>query len=141
MNIPPEIWRFARFCAVGVSNTLITLVTIFLCKDLLGVNAYVSNAVGYVAGLVNSFLLNRAWTFRSHGRMHTEAMRFAAGFVLCYLLQLWAVWALASTRWGVESYRIAGFAVSGYAIATVVGNVVYTLANFVYNRLVTFRKF
>ena len=35
---------------------------------------------------------------------------------------------------------IAGIVISGYGIATVLGNVVYTLANFVYNRTVTFRN-
>jgi putative flippase GtrA len=29
---------------------------------------------------------------------------------------------------------------SGYGIATLIGNVCYTLCNFVYNRLITFKK-
>ena len=48
-----EIIRFVKYCTVGALNTLLTLGVIFVCKSVLGVNPYVSNALGYVAGLIN----------------------------------------------------------------------------------------
>lgn len=134
-----RLLQFGRYCVVGVLNTLVTFGVIYICKSLLGWNLYVCNVLGYVAGLVNSFLLNKSWTFRSHGRLHREAVRFLAGFGLCYLLQLWVVWMLTSSPFGAFDYRVCGIVLSGYGIATIIGNVVYTLSNYVFNKLVTFR--
>ena len=53
--------QLAKYLLVGVMNTLITLVVIFVCKIYLHVTPYVSNALGYLAGLINSFLWNRRW--------------------------------------------------------------------------------
>lgn len=130
--------QFVKYCMVGVLNTLVTLGVIYLCKSLLGWNLYVSNILGYVCGVINSFLCNKQWVFRSSGAYRREALRFAMGFVVCYLLQLAVVWLLTRSI-GDFNYLILGIVLSGYGIATLVGNVVYTLANFAYNRLVTFK--
>jgi len=129
--------QFVKYCIVGVLNTLVTLGVIYLCKSLLGWNLYVSNALGYICGVVNSFVCNRQWVFHSHGHYGREAIKFVVGFLLCYGLQLIIVWMLTST-YGKYDFRILGIVLSGYGIATLIGNVVYTLANFVYNRMVTF---
>ena len=129
--------QFVKYCMVGVLNTLVTLGVIYLCKSLLGWNLYVSNALGYVCGVANSFVCNRQWVFRSHGHYGREAMKFVLGFLLCYGLQFFGVWMLTGTYGGYD-FRVLGIVLSGYGIATLIGNVVYTLANFVYNRMVTF---
>ena len=51
-----QIRQFFKYCMVGVMNTSITLAVIFVCKSILGINPYVSNVIGYVCGLINSFL-------------------------------------------------------------------------------------
>ncbi len=131
--------QFVKYCIVGVLNTLVTLGVIYLCKSLLGWNLYVSNALGYVCGVINSFVCNKQWVFCSHGGYRREALRFVGGFAVCYLLQLAVVWLLTRSIGDFE-YLILGIVLSGYGIATLLGNVVYTLANFAYNRLVTFRE-
>lgn len=135
-----HVFQFMRYALVGVMNTLLTLGVIFVCKSLLGVNEYVSNALGYIAGLINSFFWNRQWVFRSNGRLSRQAMHFLTAFAICYALQFVFVWALTQSPFGDMEYTIvSGWVISGYGIATLGGNVVYTLANFAYNRLLTFR--
>lgn len=136
-----SIIQLTKYAIVGVMNTLLTLVVIFVCKSLLGVNEYVSNAIGYVAGLVNSFLWNRKWVFHSDGHLSRQAIKFLVGFALCYAVQFAVVWLINQSWFGDTEYRIPliGFVISGYGIATLVGNVVYTLCNFLYNKLLTFR--
>lgn len=134
-----EMFRFMKYCAVGVLNTLLCLGVIFICKSLLGFNPYVSNAVGYIAGVINSFLWNKKWVFRSDGGMGKEAIVFVVGFAICYALQFLVVWGLNQSSFGEIEVGIWVFTLSGYGIATIIGNVVYTVANFLYNRLVTFR--
>lgn len=133
--------QLLKYALVGCMNTLLTLCVIFVCKSILGVNVYVSNALGYIAGLINSFLWNRRWVFRSNGRMRREAVHFFTGFVVCYFIQFAVVWLLNQSWFGKTEYHLfAGIVVSGYGIATLVGNVAYTLSNFAYNKLVTFKK-
>lgn len=132
--------QFIKYSMVGVMNTLITLAVIYVCKSLLGVNEYFSNTLGYIAGLINSFLWNRNWVFKVKEDSFNQIIRFAVGFLLCYGLQLLVVWALNEhTFLGSMTWTVYGFTFGGYGVATIVGMVVYTLANFVYNRLITFR--
>ena len=62
-----EAARFARFCLVGVSNTLLTLAT-FTLLTAAGVPAAPASALGFAVGAINGYVLNRSWTFRSRRR-------------------------------------------------------------------------
>jgi putative flippase GtrA len=96
-----------RFLLVGASNFFVSLAVFYLCYHLLlagGVPALrnqapgpaaIANVVAYLAGMVNSFLWNRSWTFRARdGRIVPQALRFAVvnfvslalGTVAMYLL-------------------------------------------------------
>lgn len=133
--------QFTRYALVGVVNTLVTLIVIFLCKGVFHLNPWVSNAFGYVAGFINSFILNKTWVFKSNSKVIGEALRFCIGFLVCYGLQLLVTWQLTTqTSIGSLSWQLPGYTVSGYAVATLLGMVVYTLANFVFNRAVTFKS-
>ena len=133
--------QFIKYALVGVLNTLVTLSIIFLCKSVIGINPLVSNAIGYVAGVINSFLWNKTWVFRSHDSYLREALIFFVGFMLCYGIQFLTVWVLSyKSPLNDFEWDILGFVLSGYGLATLVGNLVYTIANYIYNRLVTFRR-
>lgn len=133
--------QLIKYAIVGVSNTLLTLSIIFICKSVLEINPYVSNAIGYVAGLINSFIWNRQWVFKAKdGTISWQAIRFLIGFLLCYGIQLLVVWLLNKSDFGDIELHFFAFTLSGYGIATLIGNVVYTGCNFIYNRLVAFRK-
>lgn len=131
--------QFLKYCIVGGMNTAVTLLVILICKSVLGLNPYLSNAAGYVAGVTNSFLWNRAWVFHSSGRMSAEAVKFLIGFGVCYLLQLAFVWGTTTfSPLGTMLWKIGPFTLSGYGVATLGGMCVYTLCNFIYNRRVAF---
>ncbi len=135
-----DILQFARYIAVGVLNTLVTLVVIYVCKSWLDINIWVSNALGYIAGVINSFLWNKIWVFRSRETGYRgEALRFAVGFAVCYVLQFGVTWVLNAMIGHIEWDITPSFTISGYGIATIIGMGVYTIANFIYNRLVTFK--
>ncbi len=132
--------QFSRYAAVGMMNTLLTLGIIFICKGLFHVNPWISNAAGYVAGFINSFIWNKLWVFRSHNNMMREALKFCIGFGICYVLQFAVTRTLTElTPLQDMSWQLPGFLLSGYAVATLIGMMVYTGANFIFNRMVTFR--
>lgn len=131
--------QFLKFIVVGGINTAVTLLVILLCKSVMELNPYLSNALGYVAGVTNSFLWNRTWVFHSDGKMSAEAAKFLIGFGICYSLQFLVVWSANTlSPLGGMLWEIGGFTLSGYGVATLAGMCVYTLCNFVYNRHVAF---
>ncbi|MBP2691915.1 MAG: GtrA family protein [Muribaculaceae bacterium] len=139
MKVDRSTVQFVKYCMVGALNTLVTLCTIFVCKSLFDVNEYLSNAIGYVLGVINSFLWNKQWVFHSHGGYRREALKFIIGFLLCYGLQLAAVASLNSSSFGDIEFTLGQIVISGYGISTVIGCGVYTVCNYAYNRLITFR--
>ena len=58
--------QFLKFGIVGVSNTLLTLAVYTLLLKVAGVWYLAASAIGFTAGALNGFLLNRRWTFRGH---------------------------------------------------------------------------
>ena len=134
------VLQFIKYVVVGCINTAITLIVIFVCKSLLNIDPYIANAIGYAVGLINSFIWNKNWVFKSQNGYSREAIKFGIGFALCYLLQLGVVYALNSTTFGTYEWQILGiFTISGYGVATLLGSVAYTVVNYIYNRVVTFK--
>ena len=84
--------QFLRFGLVGVANTATSYIVIRLLAEPLGVPA--ASAIGYAAGVVQSFGLNRFWTFsntrpRKDGCLGGEAVRFIAVNLACGGLSRW----------------------------------------------------
>lgn len=136
----PAVRQFLKFIVVGVINSLVTLIVIFTCKSLLGVNMWVSNALGYIAGVINSFLWNRSWVFHSSHHPGLEAIKFCVGFMICYGLQLLCTWFLTERMYlGYMEWQLWGMTFTGYSLATLFGMCIYTISNFIFNRIVTFK--
>ncbi len=110
--------QLLRYLVVGLANTMLGFAMILALDLGLGVNSLVSNAVGYVAGAICSYLLNRSYTFRSQ-RMHRKALpEFLALMLVCWLINaailsiarnalLWP--ALPSQALAVATYTILFF--------------------------------
>jgi putative flippase GtrA len=62
----PVLVQFVKFGIVGVSNTLLTFVVYTILLKVFGVWYLAASAIGFAVGTVNSFVLNRRWTFRGH---------------------------------------------------------------------------
>ncbi len=122
-----------KFLLVGVGNTLLSAVLMFLLEDL---GYWPSSAIAYVAGAVVSFFLNRSFTFRSHEALVPSAVKFAVSVALCYV----AAFAIAQPigGWilgllGVEGIWLERFIKLG-------GMGLYTVLNYFGQRFFAFRK-
>lgn len=98
-----SIKQLTKFAIVGCLNVAVSFAVFVLCYeqlhlgtsllgatgaagawvmhalDRLGVHAIdaaAANLVGYLAGMVNSFICNKAWTFEAQGRTISQARRF-----------------------------------------------------------------
>lgn len=117
-----------KYGVVGVSNTLVTMLVIWVMMKLLGCREGLSNLVGYVAGLLNSFFWNKQWTFKESTMGWGQgSIRFALAFVVCYVLQYGLVLFL-NDRLAIDHYY-----------NHLIGMVFYTLINFMANKFFTFK--
>lgn len=121
------IKQAARFGLVGVANTVLSLALIYAFLFLLGWPDALANITGYAIGLLQSFVLNRNWTFRSQERILPSLARFLVVFAVAYSLNLALV--LALRRAGVDQ-----------AIAHAAGMPVYTLVFFLLSRWFVFNR-
>ncbi len=62
----PVATQFAKFGAVGVSNTILSFAVYTILLKAAGLWYLAASAIGFAVGAVNGFLWNRAWTFRGH---------------------------------------------------------------------------
>ena len=71
---------FARFVVVGCTNFVVSFAAFYASYTYLPLHGRgaVANVLAYAAGLVNSFVLNRIWTFRVEGRVGTHALKFVS---------------------------------------------------------------
>ncbi len=133
--------QLVKYGLVGVSNSLVTLVVIFLCDEVMGLKLMLADVIGYIAGLINSFIWNKTWVFKSHNkRLHQEAALFIIGFLVCFGLQFITVLLLRDPMKALE-INLLGIPSDtfGEYAAICIGMAVYTLCNYAYNRFVTFK--
>ena len=122
-----ELKKLVKFGLTGVGNTLVDMAVSSLLLLALGANVYLSKAIGYCAGMLNSYLINRSWTFHS-------AQRFFSGqllrFVFSNLVTL-----------GLSMLLIGVFARVGLAdlFAMLLSTCVTLAVNFLFSRLWVFR--
>lgn len=121
------VGQAARFGLVGLMNTAITYLSSHALLYWLHAGKAPSNAIAYVLGLINSFVWNKLWTFRSKGFRFVELALFLGVFGVCWLAQ-----------WG--AYDLMQKAGLHERAAFALGMVVYTGLNFLGNKFITFGR-
>ena len=114
-------WQFLRYCLVGGANTLIDLLTLNILLWRFPTNSVqvlvLYNAIAYTSGALNSFFLNKYWTFRRKQKPTSrEVVRFAISLFLEVLYSSALVWLAGKvlqplianvTLWGNASKLLA----------------------------------
>ncbi len=116
----------ARFLLVGAACAALSLTIIFAMKASGGFGDACANAVGYGAGLVCGFGLNRSWTFQHRGALAAALPKAAIVLGVAYGLNLALV--LLLVRQGVDAY-----------VAQLAGMPVYTALSYAGYRWFAFR--
>ncbi len=134
--------QLLKYGVIGASNTLITLVAFYLLNTLAGWPYGIANVIGYVLGVINSFVWNRNWVFKTHNSVKREAMLFGIGFLVCLALQGCVSWVLLEVFGLKNMQEIPWLPMknTGQNIVMVVAMGFYTVANYIYNRVVTFKE-
>ena len=123
-----SIIQIFKFIVVGISNTLLTALVIWLLFKIFGFSVYFSNIIGYIAGLINSYLWNLKWTFSSNINSKNTLLKFIIVFIISYILQLCNLYILLQFT-NIDPY-----------ICQLLSIGVYTSINFILNKFYTFKS-
>ncbi|KWU60197.1 MULTISPECIES: GtrA family protein [Priestia] len=92
---------FIKFALVGVVNTLIDFV-VYALLTTIGVNYILAQWISYSAGILNSYVMNRKWTFE---RKEKSSKREVISFVIVNLITLSLTSFLLTVlynKWGIS---------------------------------------
>lgn len=130
----PDIWnitflaKFLKFGVVGASGLIVDFGFTILCKEVLKIQKYVSNAIGFTLASTSNYILNRIWTFES--KNPAIGIEFSEFFLISLIglgLNTLILYIL------VSKYNQKFYISKAFAIAIV------TLWNFFANAFFTFR--
>lgn len=126
------------FIVIGVSNTLISAVGMFLLYNLAGFGYWGSSAFMYFTTSIYSFFMNRRFTFRNQDNILVAGVRFFINIGVCYLI----AYGLAPVVLGVllNLVRLEITLALEEQIAMLVGMVLFTGLNYIGQKLFVFRK-
>jgi putative flippase GtrA len=79
------IFKFLRFGIVGASGVFVDFGITYICKEILRINKYISNSIGFLTATISNYILNRIWTF--HSVEPTIALQFSK-FLLISIIGL-----------------------------------------------------
>ena len=136
--------QLIKYGVIGAMNTLITAVSFYLLNTWLSVPYGPANIIGYVLGVINSFIWNRNWVFKNKKNLKRQVLLFGCGFFVCWILQGAVSWLLLEgfgwKELPVDTIPFLPMEKAGQNIVMGISMVVYTVANYVYNRTVTFKQ-
>jgi putative flippase GtrA len=135
-----------KYGVVGVGNTLLSLLIIWIMTKWMGCSEALSNFIGYIIGLINSYFWNKQWTFHSKANWKKSAIRFFGVFAVCYLLQLLLL--LVMNKFCPENPPLYNFFrpalqqlhVDSLFYIQILAMTFYTVINFVINKFYTFKS-
>ena len=80
-----DLKKFIKFGITGVLNTAVDTLVFALCNEIFKIDPPVSKVIGVVAASINSYIVNKNWTFQKRKNYSkTEIFKFLI-MQSCYL--------------------------------------------------------
>ena len=136
MELRPLILKFLKFGVVGASGFVIHGGLLFLLRDVVGINQFVANIIGFVAAATSNYFLNRIWTF------HSSEKQVGVEYLKFFLVSVIGLGINSGTLW-VLSRLLPAWSAEGdwrFYILWIIAVGVTTLWNFFGNMLFTFKQ-
>ncbi len=123
----PIFLKFIKFGVVGFSGVFVDFGFTFLCKEILKIQKYIANAIGFTIAATSNYILNRIWTFESHNpEIAWEYSKFLGISLIGLLINTLVIYILVSKS-KVNFY-----------LAKLIAIVIVTIWNFIINLNYTF---
>ena len=128
--------HFMKFMAVGVINFFVDYGVFFLLTNVFAMMIAPANIISYTCGVINSFLLNRHWTFKiRHSFFSTHFLKFIFVNLISLGFNTLAVWILVK----LYSFNAGLFGMENF-FAKLIATVFSFTVNFAGNKLLVFSE-
>ncbi|MDP4281452.1 MAG: GtrA family protein [Bacteroidota bacterium] len=120
-------FKFVKFCIVGFSGVFVDFGITYFFKEIVKIQKYIANAIGFTCAATTNYFLNRIWTFDSHNPHIME--EFSRFFIIALIglgINSAIIW-LMNGKFKVNFY-----------LSKLVATVIVTLWNFLINAYFTF---
>ena len=122
------LYKFLKFGVVGVSGMIIDFSLTYFFKEIVKIQKYVANAIGFTAAATTNYILNRIWTFEdSDPAVTIQFIKFFLVSLAGLGINTLIIFLLVS-KYNKNFYLSKLFAIG-----------VVVLWNFIINFLITFR--
>jgi putative flippase GtrA len=120
--------QLAKFCAVGASGYIVNLLVYVALLDGANLDYRVAATGSFLVAVTNNYLWNRLWTFRrDRGHFAHQGLRFLVVSVIVYVGNLVILFVLVELG-------------AGKIVAQAIAIILVTPANFIGNKLWSFRR-
>ncbi|WP_432708412.1 GtrA family protein [Pedobacter sp.] len=75
-----------KFGITGMSGMVVDFSLTWLFKDVLHVNKFLANAIGFSAAVMSNYFINRIWTFQNKAKISKQLAAFITVSVIGLLL-------------------------------------------------------
>lgn len=119
--------KFVKFSLVGFSGVFVDFGFTYFFKEVIKIQKYAANAIGFTMAATSNYVLNRIWTFNSHNpKVALEFSRFFLIALIGLAINSAIIW-LMNGKFKVNFY-----------ISKLVATLIVTLWNFLINAYFTF---
>ena len=119
--------KFIKFGVIGFSGLFVDYGFTFLCKEVLKINKYISNSIGFLLAASSNYYLNRIWTFKSENpNIAEEYTTFIIISLIGLVINNLILWQI------LKRFKINFYFAKAFAIAVVI------IRNFLANAFITF---
>lgn len=102
-----NIKRFFKFGITGILNTIVDFLTYTACIEILKVTPELSQICAYTVATINSYIINKNWTFRKSKEStkynKTEILKFALINTISMVLSALGIY-LFYNKLGINEY-------------------------------------
>ena len=122
------IKEFVKFAIVGISNTLIHLLILYLLVEFFSVYYIFASLIAFIVAVTNSFVLNTLWTFKKNIK-HKVTKKYSRFFIVSIIAAIFNLFFL---------YLFTEYFELWYMLSQLMSIIITLIINFVGNKFWTF---
>lgn len=123
---------FIAYAVFGVMTTVVNIAVFHFCYENAELNNMFSNVLAWVAAVVFAYLTNKVWVFDSHSWAWEDLKREISAFVGCRVATLLVDLAIMYVSVDMMHFPAT--------LMKVLSNVIVIILNYVFSKLIIFKK-
>jgi len=128
-----KLSALTRFCTVGVVNTIIDLSTFFILVGV-GIPYFFAQILAYSAGMGNSYIWNRFWTFQWRQKVRVQEIIRFVSFNLSAAVITYILLSIFQEEFGFSLFLSKGIATVGGVVITFSGSKYWVFKEVISNK-------